>query len=97
MIKAGGANMIQLFHLLYSSPLRWTSTPTQWRAALIKPIYKGKKKDKQDLASYRDIALSSSLAKKIEGILDARLAIFTHEKYTCTQAQYGGKKRSRHY
>jgi len=38
MIKAGRTNMIQLLHLLYSSIWRWTSTSTQWRAALIKPI-----------------------------------------------------------
>ena len=48
MIEAGGTNMIQLLHLLYSSPWRWMSTPTQWREVLVKPIYKGKKKDKQD-------------------------------------------------
>jgi len=92
MIKAGGTNMIQLLHLLYSSLWRWTSTPTQWRTALIKPIYKGKKKDKQDPASYRGITLSSSLANFFQSILDARLAIFTHENNTCTQAQYGGEK-----
>jgi len=61
MMKAASTDMIQLLHLLYSSLWRWTSTPTQWRAALIKPIYKRKKKDKQDPASYRGIALSSSL------------------------------------
>ena len=38
------------------------------------------------------IALSSSLAKNFESILDSRLATFTHENNTCTQAQYGGKK-----
>jgi len=92
MIKAGGTNMIQLLYLLYSSLWRWTSTPTQWRAALIKPIYKGQKMDKQDPASYRGIALSSSLSNFFESILDARLAIFTHENNTCTQAQYGGKQ-----
>ena len=63
MIKAGGADMTQLLHVLYSSLWRWTSTPTQWRAALIKPICKGKKKDIQDPSNYRGIALSSSLAK----------------------------------
>jgi len=47
------------------------------------------KKDKQDPCNYRGIALSSSLAKNFESILDSRLATFTH---TCTQAQYGGKK-----
>jgi len=92
MIKAGGTNMIQLLHLLCSSLWRWTSTPTQWRAALIKPIYKGEKMDKQAPASYRGITLSSSLANFFESILDARLAVFTHENNTCTQAQYGGKK-----
>jgi len=73
MIKAGGMNMIQLLYLLYSSPWRWMLTPTQWREALIKPMYKGKKKDKQDPASYRGIALSSSLAKFLKSILDPRL------------------------
>jgi len=35
MIKTGVADMIQLLHVLYSSLWRWTSTKTQWRAALI--------------------------------------------------------------
>ena len=58
----------------------------------VKPKYKGKKKDKQDPSNYRGIALSNSLAKNFESILDSRLATFTRENNTCTQAQYGGKK-----
>ena len=48
--------------------------------------------DKQAPASYRGITLSSSLANFFESILDARLAVFTHENNTCTQAQYRGEK-----
>ena len=32
------------------------------------------------------------LPKNFESILDSRLATFTHENNTCTQAQYGGKR-----
>ena len=92
MLKAGGADMTQLLHVLYSALWLWTSTPTQWRSALVKPIYKGKKKDKQDPSNYRGIALSSSIAKNFESILDSRLATFTNVNNTCTQAPYGGKK-----
>ena len=96
MIKAGGADMTQLLHVLYSSLWRWTWTPTQWRVALIKPIYKGKKKDQQDPSNYRGIALSSSLAKNFESILDSRLAIFTHENNTCHTGTIWREKGSWH-
>jgi len=48
--------------------------------------------DKQDPSNYRGIALSSSLAKNFESILESRLATFTHKNSTCTQAQYGEKE-----
>ena len=37
--------------------------PEEWRRAIIKPIFKGGKKDRKDPSSYRPISLTSCVAK----------------------------------
>lgn len=84
--------MTHLLHTLYAAIWKWSVTPYPWRRALVKPVYKGKQKDRKHPASYRGITLSSAVAKNFESILDNRLATFTYDNDTCTNAQYGGKQ-----
>jgi len=57
----------------------------------MQPIYKGHDKDKTDPASYRGIYLNDTLAKKIEGLLLARLTTHTELGNTLTSNQLGTK------
>jgi len=91
LIKGGEEVMGPLLHALYTVLWQWSTTPAQWRKALVKPIYKGKKKEILDPSSYRGIALSSALAKTFESVLDRRLDTYTKANNTCTLAQYGSK------
>jgi len=91
LIKGGEEVMSLLLHTLYTAVCQWSTTPAQWRKALVKPIYKGKKKEILDPSIYRGIALSSALAKSFESVVDRRLDTFTKMNDTCTLAQYGSK------
>jgi len=55
----------------------------------MQPIYKGGEKPKQDPASYREIYLSSALAKLFEGIIIKRLTQYTEQHSTLTDNQLG--------
>jgi len=57
--------------------------------SLMQPIYKGGDTSKADPASYRDIYLSSALAKLFEGILISGLTKFTETHSTLTENQLG--------
>jgi len=57
-------------------------------------LYKGDGKDREDSASYRGIFLSNAMLKLFEGILEARLQVFTVKADTLTPSQQGSRPGS---
>ena len=91
IIQARGDNfqsqLLILFNIIWES----YTQPEDWQLSLMKPIYKGHKKEKTDPASYRGIYLSDTLAKNFEGILITRLTFFTELHNVLTFNQLGTK------
>ena len=58
----------------------------EWRKAIIKPIFKGGKKDRRDPSSYRPISLTSCVVRTMEKLLNAR--IFEYLKKNCFFKQH---------
>jgi hypothetical protein len=69
MLTGGGEIVTGLLHDFLSSLWLHEIQPIAWELSLMQPIYKGRNKLKTDPASYRDIYLSSALAKLFEGLL----------------------------
>jgi len=73
MLQAGDAGFQSLPLLLLNGTWESHVQPTEWQLSLMQLVYKGHDKDKTNPASYRGIHLNDTLAKKIEGLLPARL------------------------
>ena len=79
----------KLFNLVYNSG----QYPSNWRQALIVPIFK-KKGDHDDLNCYRGIALLSCLAKLFNNILNERLTNFLKKNKVISEFQIGFSKKA---
>jgi hypothetical protein len=91
MLQLGGDQFINLLFLHLSDIWRESIYPDQWASSLMQPLYKGDGKDREDLASYRGIFLSNAMLKLFEGILEARLQVFTEKADTLTPSQQGSR------
>ena len=80
----------KLFNLIYNSG----QYPSNWRQALIVPIFK-KKGDHDDPNCYRGIALISCLAKLFNNILNERLTNFLKKNKVISEFQIGFSKKAR--
>ena len=80
----------KLFNLIYNS----VQYPSNWRQALIVPIFK-KKGDQDDPNCYRGIALISSFAKLFNNILNERLTNFLKKNKVISEFQIGFSKKAR--
>ena len=80
----------KLFNLIYNSG----QYPSNWRQALIVPIFK-KKGDHDDPNCYRGIALISCLAKLFNNILNERLTNFQKKNKVISEFQIGFSKKAR--
>ena len=89
MLQLGGDHFINLLFLHLSDIWRESIYPDQWASSLMQPLYKGDGKDREDPASYRGIFLSNVMLKVFEGILEARLQVFTENADTHTPSQQG--------
>ena len=58
---------------LFNASLRLRQVPGEWRKAIIKPIFKGGKKDRRDPSSYGPVSLTSCVARTMEKLLNARI------------------------
>jgi hypothetical protein len=97
MLQLGGDQFINLLFLHLSDIWRESIYPDQWASSLMQPLYKGDGKDREDPASYRGIFLSNAMLKLFEGILEARLQVFTEKADTLTPSQQGSRSgRQRH-
>ena len=80
----------KLFNLIYNSG----QYPSNWRQALIVPIFK-KKGDHDDPNCYRGIALISCLAKLFDNIVNERLTTFLKKNKVISVFQIGFSKKAR--
>jgi len=73
LISYGKEIMIQVLTQLFNVFIREAKIPTEWRTAIIVPVYKHKGSDKQ-AENYRPIALTCITRRLFERILGNRLA-----------------------
>ena len=73
MRKEAGQGLVGPLVSLFNASLRLRQVPDEWRRAIIKPIFKGGKKDRRDPSSYRPISLTSCVAHTMEKLLNARI------------------------
>ena len=73
MMKEAGQGLVGPLVSLFNASLRLRQVTDEWRKAIIKPIFKGGKKDRRDPSSYRPISLTSCVARTMEKLLNARI------------------------
>ena len=73
MMKEAGQGLVGPLVSLFNALLRLQQVPDEWRKAIIKPIFKGGKKDRRDPSSYRPISLTSCVAYTMEKLLNGRI------------------------
>jgi len=69
--------------------------PEDWKKTVVKMIYKGKGKDRDDIASYRPVAITSVVYKLFTIILKERLEEWAEEEGKIGEMQNGFRKDRR--
>ena len=72
MMKEAGQGLVGPLVSLINASLRLRQVPDECQKAIIKPIFKGGKKDRRDPSSYRP--LTSCAARTMEKLLNARIS-----------------------
>ena len=88
MMKEAGQGLVGPLVSLFNASLRLRQVPDEWRKAIIKPIFKGGKKDRRDPSSYRPISLTSCVARTMEKLLNARIFEYLKQNLLLYQHQY---------
>jgi exonuclease III len=72
-LKYGGYLLFERLALMYNAIIKFIHVPKDMKHSIIIPLYKGKKKPRDDINSYRGISLSSIINKILERIILNRL------------------------
>ena len=72
-LKYGGHLLFEKLSQMYNAIILYIHVPREMKHSVIIPIYKGKKKPRDDINSYRGISLSPILNKILERIILKRL------------------------
>ena len=91
-MKEAGQGLIGPLVSLVNASLRLRQVPDEWRKAIIKPIFKGGKKDRRDPSSYRPTSLTSCVARTMEKLLNARIFEYLKQNLLLYQHQSGSNK-----
>ena len=89
MIKEAGPGLVGPLVSLFNASLRLRKVPDEWRKSIIKPIFKGGRKDRRDPSSYRPIALTSWVARTMEKVLNARILEYLQKTSLLYEHQSG--------
>ena len=89
MIKEAGPGLVGPIVSLFNASLRLRKVPDEWRKSIIKPIFKGGRKDRRDPSSYRPIALTSCVARTMEKVLNARILEYLQKNSLLYEHQSG--------
>jgi hypothetical protein len=81
--------------ILFNKVKNKNEFPSDWKVAIICPIYKGKGSP-QELGNYRGISLLSLLGKIFSGILAGRLRDWLSNHKVLSEFQTGFVKGKRH-
>ena len=75
-VAYGGSALIRVIPKLLNSILLLEAVPNPWKKGLIIPIYKGHRKHRSDINSYRPVTLLNTFYKMYERILQNRIHNF---------------------
>ncbi len=89
MMMFGGCDMVRSLEILFNALTELEEYPQEWRRSLIVPVFK--EGDKEELDNYRGIALSCTVGKVFERVLDNRIRAISEEK-VMKEAQGGFRK-----
>ena len=89
MIKEAGPGLVGPLVSLFNASLRLRKVPDEWRKSIIKPIFKGGRKDRRDPSSYRPIALTSCVARTMEKVLNVRILEYLQKNSLLYEHQSG--------
>ena len=92
MMKEAGPGLVGPLVSLFNASLRLRQVPDEWRNAIIKPIFKGGRKDRRDPSSYRPIALTSCIARTMEKILNTRIFEFLQKIHSFLSTNQASKR-----
>ena len=76
LMKEAGPALVGPLVTLFSRSLLLRQVPDEWKKATVIPIFKGGRKDRQELSSYRPISLTSCVARTMEKIVNAKILNF---------------------
>ena len=89
MMKEAGQGLVGRLVSLFNASVRLRQVPDEWQKAIIKPIFKGGKKDRRNPSSYRPISLASCVARTMEKQLSARIFEYLKQNLLLYQHQSG--------
>ena len=92
MLKETSNEITEAMTLLFKASLTQSDIPDTWRAALISPLFKGEKKDRNKAKNYRPISLTSISCKVLEHILHSNIMKHLENNNILTDLQHGFRK-----
>ena len=76
LMKEAGPALVGPLVTLFNRSLLLRQVPDEWKKAIVIPIFKGGRKDRQEPSSYRPISLTSCVAQTMEKIVNAKILHF---------------------
>ena len=86
VLKGGGGFLIEQLRRLFQLSFEMGSVPSQWKIALITPIFK--KGNKRDTKNYRPVSLTSCTCKLMESCLRSAMLHFWDDRNLLHSSQF---------
>ena len=81
------SSLIYPLTTIFNLSLRYSFIPSQWKCAVIVPVFK--KGDRRKVGNYRPISLTSSISRLFEAVLLEKLMSYTLESSLLSRFQFG--------
>ena len=78
IVKAASCILFPIITSLFNECIAYKKIPTEWKAAVVSPIYKGKGSN-EDINNYRGISVNPPIAKLFEKILATQIITYLNE------------------
>ena len=92
-LKEVATEISPVLTLLFNASILQIIIPTDWREALINPIYKKGKNDRGIAENYRPISLTSVTCKLLEHIIHSNIVKHLEANAILSDTQHGFRKR----
>ena len=89
LLKEAGPGIVGPLTTLFNKSLNLQQVPLEWKNAVVIPIYKGGRKDRQNPTSYRPISLTSCVARLMEKLLNTQILRYLQSHSLIFQHQSG--------